>query len=210
MAAGSLASVEMRVYLGSRAGSVALCSAAVAMCVVTGALTASGSSSDHAWVEAVARVLTVAAPIAVGLFALRRPPFARFGVLLVVAGSVWFVANLANAGDATLYSVGRVGFWLFEPLLIYLLLAFPTGRIDRRLDRALVWMAVGLVLTLYLPTALVVERYPVSSPVDTCGAGCPANAFMVSGSEPAVIEDVVRPLRELLTFMLFAAVAVRL
>jgi signal transduction histidine kinase len=33
---------------------------------------------------------------------------------------------------------------------------------------------------------------------------------MVSGSEPAIIEDVVRPLRELLTFVLFAAVAVRL
>ena len=33
---------------------------------------------------------------------------------------------------------------------------------------------------------------------------------MVSGSEPAVIEDVVRPLRELLTFVLFGVVAVRL
>jgi signal transduction histidine kinase len=40
--------------------------------------------------------------------------------------------------------------------------------------------------------------------------GCPANAFMISGSEPAVIEDLVRPLRELMTFALFATVAVRL
>jgi hypothetical protein len=169
--------------------------AAVAMCVVTGAVTASGSSSEYAWLEAVARMLTVAAPLAVGVFALRRPPFASFGGLLVIAGAVWFLASLANAQDATLYSVGRVCLWLFEPLLIYLLLTFPTGRLDRRLDRALVWIAGGIMLALYLPTALVVERYPVPSPVDTCGAGCPANAFMVSGSEPAVIEDVVRPLR---------------
>ena len=210
MAAGSFASVEMRVNLVSRADLVALCIAAVAMCAVTGAVTASGSSSEYAWLEAVARMLTVAAPLAVGVFALRRPPFARFGGLLLIAGSVWFLASLANAQDATLYSVGRVCLWLFEPLLIYLLLTFPTGRLDRRLDRALVWIAVGIMLTLYLPTALLVERYPVPSPVDTCGAGCPANAFMVSGSEPAVIEDVVRPLRELLTFVLFAAVAVRL
>jgi signal transduction histidine kinase len=210
MAVGSVASVEMRVNLGSRAGSVALCIVAVAMCAVTGVVTASGSSSESAWLQAVARMLTVAAPLAVGIFALRRPPFARFGGLLVIAGGVWFLTTLANAQDATLYSIGRVGYWLFEPLVIYLLLAFPTGRLDRRFDRVLVWIAVGIVLVLYLPTALVVEGYPVPSPVDTCGAGCPANAFMVSGSEPAVIEDVVRPLRELLTFVFFGVVAVRL
>jgi signal transduction histidine kinase len=187
-----------------------LCTVAVAMCAVTGALTASGSPSEYAWLEAVARVLTVAAPIAVGLFALRRPPFVRFGALLLIAGFVWFLTTLANADNATLYSIGRVSYWVFEPLLMYLLLAFPTGRIERRLDRALVWIAVGLVLVLYLPTALLVERYPVPTPIASCDVGCPANAFMVSGSEPAVMEDLVRPLRELLTFALFAVVAVRL
>jgi signal transduction histidine kinase len=184
--------------------------AAIAMCAVTGALTASGSSSAYAWLEAVARVLTVAAPMAVGLFALHRPPFVRFGTLLLIAGFVWFLTTVANADNAMLYSIGRVSYWVFEPLLMYLLLAFPTGRIDRRLDRALVWIAVLLVLILYLPTALLVERYPVPAPLASCGVGCPANAFMVSGSEPAVIEDLVRPLRELLTVVLFAAVAVRL
>jgi hypothetical protein len=64
-------------------------------------------------------MLTVAAPLAVVIFALRRPPFARFGGLLVIAGGVWFLTTLAGAGDATLYSVGRVSYWLFEPLVIY-------------------------------------------------------------------------------------------
>src|SRR4051794_6704428 len=210
MAVGPLARLEMRVNLGSRAGSVALCMAAVAMCAVTGAVTASNTSSEYAWLEAAARMVTVAAPMAVGIFALRRPPFARFGGQLVIAGGVWFLTTLAGAQDATLHSVGRVAYWLFEPVVFYLLLAFPTGRLDRRFDRALVWIAVGIVLVLYLPTALLVERYPVPSPVDTCGARCPANAFMVSASEPAVIEDVVRPLRELLTVVLFGVVAVRL
>jgi signal transduction histidine kinase len=187
-----------------------LCIAAVAMSAVTGALTASGSSSEYAWLEAVARVVTVAAPIGVGLFALRRPPFARLGALLLIAGFVWFLTTLASADDATLYSVGRVSQWVFEPLLIYVLLAFPTGRLDRRLDRALVWIAVLVMLALYLPTALLVERYAVPSPLATCDVGCPANAFMVSGREPAVIEDVVRPLREIITIALFAVVAVRL
>src|SRR4051812_42185864 len=146
MAGRSFASVEMRVNLGSRTGSVALSIAAVAMCAVTGTVTAAGSASEYAWLEAVARMLTVATPLAVGIFALRRPPFARFGGQLVIAGGVWFVTTLANAENTTLYSVGRVSYWLFEPLVIYLLLAFPTGRLDRRFDRALVWIAVGIVL----------------------------------------------------------------
>ena len=150
------------------------------MCAITGALTASGSSSQYAWLEAVARVLTVALPIAVGLFALHRPPFARFGTLLLIASFVWFLTTLANAENATIYSIGRLAYWVFEALLIYLLLAFPTGRIDRRLDRALAWIAVFLVLALYLPTALLVERYPVPAPVASCDVDCPPNAFMVS------------------------------
>jgi hypothetical protein len=203
-------SVKMFGNLFSRAGFVALCTAAVAMCAVTGALTASGSRSEYAWLEAVARVLTVAAPIAVGVFALHRPRFARFGRLLLIAGVVWFLTTLANADNATLNSIGRISYWVFEALLIYLLLAFPGGRIDCRLDRALVWIAVLLVLALYMPTALLVERYPVPAPLASCDVGCPPNAFMVSGSEPAVIEDLVRPLRELLTIMLFVTVAGRL
>ena len=200
----------MRDHVTPRAGSAALSAAGIAMCAITGVLTASGSSSDHAGLEALVRVLTVAAPIAVGLFAMHRPPFERFGALLVAAGSVWFVATLAGAEGEVPYSIGRMALWLFEPLLIYLLLAFPTGRLDSRIDRLLVRSAVLLVLILYLPTALLVEDYPVPAPLATCGVGCPGNAFMVSGSEPAVIDSLVRPLRELLTIALFVAVAVRI
>jgi signal transduction histidine kinase len=200
----------MRVNLVSRTGTAALCAAAIAMCAVTGALAVSGSSSQYAWLEAVARVLTVAVPIAVGLFALHRPPFERFGALLVISGCVWFLTTLAYAEDATLYSIGRVSQWLFEPVLIYLLLAFPTGRLGSRLDRALVWIPALLVVFLYLPTALLVEDYPLPAVVTSCEVGCPGNAFIVTGSEPALVDAVVLPLREILTVALFAAVTVRL
>jgi signal transduction histidine kinase len=199
----------MRDHLIPRAGSVALCAAAVAACATTGALTVSGSSSENAASEAAARMLTVAVPIAVGFFALHRPPFERFGALLVLAGFAWFTTTLATAGDPVLYSLGRLAYWAFEPLLIFLLLAFPTGRLEHRLDRGLVSAAVLLVVVLYLPTALLVERYPVPVPATSCGADCPTNAFMVAGSEPGFVEDVVRPLRELLTIALFAVVAGR-
>ena len=72
-----------------------------------------------------------------------------------------------------LYSVGRVSAWLVEPLLVYLLLAFPTGRLEHRIDRALVWAVVVLVVVFYLPTALVIEQFPVPAPWMSCASRLP-------------------------------------
>jgi signal transduction histidine kinase len=184
--------------------------ATLAMCGCTAALTISGSTSDHAELEAFARVLIVATPIAVGLFALHRSTFQRFGALLVAIGPVLFLATLANSEDPTLYSIGRVASWALEPFLVYLVLAFPRGRLEGRIDRALFSAIALLALILFLPTALVVERFPVPAPWMTCDADCPRNAFMLTSSEPGLIEDVVRPLRELVLVAITAAVAARI
>ena len=50
------------------AGGAALCGLAVA-------ITIAGNDSTYAWLEGVARGVMVGAPIAVGLYARRRPPF---------------------------------------------------------------------------------------------------------------------------------------
>src|SRR5215207_2938239 len=193
-----------------RAGTAAVFAAGIGMCSVTAAVTLSGPTSEHGELEATARVLMVALPIAVGLFALHRPPFERFAMLLVASGVGWFLATLSNSDDAVVYSIGRVSGWCVEVLLIYLMLAFPSGRLEHGVDRALVRGAALLVVTLYLPTALLVEQFPLPVPWTSCNSGCPDNAFMLSGSEPAIVGDLIRPLRELLTLALFAAVALRL
>ena len=84
----------------------------------------------------------VAIPIAVGLYAWNQEPWERFGKLLVAAGFAWSLTTLAQSSDDVLYSAGRVFGWLVEPFLIYLVLAFPSGRLrtpagaaDRRRDR---------------------------------------------------------------------------
>ena len=93
---------------------------------------------------------------------------------------------------------------------MYVILAFPTGRLPARVDRVLVGAAALVVACLYLPTALLVDSYPVPTPWTDCGEACPGNAFMVVGSEPAFVEDVVRPLREILIVGLFAAATARI
>lgn len=128
----------------------------------------------------------------------RDVPFARW--LLVVTG-LWALSALANSGDEVLYSVGRVAAWLIEPLLLYLLLAFPYGRLRTASERR---VAIGTALVaglLYLPTALLGE-FPLPSPwAASCGLDCPDNAFALTSWEGA---DVLRAVREPLTVGLFA------
>ena len=182
---------------------------AVALCGLAAAITVSGSSSEYAWLEAIARAVMVGAPIAVGLYAWRRRPFQRFGTLLVATGCVAFLTTLSEASSPELYALGRIAGWVIEPLLMYLILAFPSGRLRHRVDRILVAAFVLVVATLYLPTALLVERFPEPVPWTLCHGGCPDNPLMVTGSEPGVIEDIVRPLREILVILLFAAATLR-
>jgi signal transduction histidine kinase len=152
----------------------------------------------------------VGVPIVVGIYAWHRRPDDRFGPLLVAVGFGWFLTTLAESGNSVVYSVGRVAGWLVELGLVYLILAFPSGRLTQRVDRWLVWATALLLATLYLPTVLIADSYPVPSPYTGCDGGCPHNAFFVLGSEPAVVDSVVRPLRELLTLLLFLAVIGRL
>ena len=98
-----------------RLGPAAVSALGLVLCAVTAAVTLSGSDGDEAWLEALARASTVGAPIGVGVYALRRPQFARFGRLLVLGGVAWFLTTLSGSDESLLYSVGRVSSWLAEP-----------------------------------------------------------------------------------------------
>jgi signal transduction histidine kinase len=177
--------------------------------VIAAVVTTTGSTAEYDWLEGLGRAVMVGAPLAVGLYARRRPASRRFGDLLVIVGAGWFLASLATSDDEVAYSMGRVAGWVVEVGLVYLVLAFPSGTLGR-VDRALVG-AIGLVVALlYMPTALLVEQYPTPSPLSSCTADCPGNAFMLVDAEPAFVEDVVRPVRELLTIVIFAAATLRL
>ena len=149
-------------------------------------------------------------PVAVGLVAWRRPPFERFGRLLVAMGAAVLAVTLSLSDDAVLYSTGRVVHWGVAAGLVYLILAFPSGRLTQRVDRALATAAGLLVALLYLPTALLVEAYPTPAPWVSCGSDCPHNAFMAVADEPRVIEQLVSPARVLLAIALFVAIIARL
>jgi signal transduction histidine kinase len=76
-----------------------------------------------------------------GLIAWWRRPESRFGILMVLAGFTMFASNLAWTNIAVLHSVGQTCDLLPAAILLHLFLAYPTGRLERALDRALVLFA---------------------------------------------------------------------
>ena len=189
------------------AGLAAIGAAGVALSLAAVLVTTSGAGPEPHGLMAVAHALVIAAPIAAGLYAVHRNPGARFGWLLVLAGFLWSPTILAESSDGVLYSVGRVWVWFAELLLIYLVLVFPSGRLTSRADR-LLFRAGVFVVGLYLTLTLFGD-YPEPSPWASCGTDCPANAFMVT-SQLSLVEDVLMPITQAASVLLFAAVALQL
>jgi signal transduction histidine kinase len=188
----------MKVVAAVVAGGCLACAGAVA-------LTLWGSDAGSPALDAELRAAVIAVPIVVGLSVWYSEAWHRFGRLLVAWGFAFAITTLAQSGNSFLYSSGRVAWWLVELLLIFLVLAFPTGTLTTRPARRLVAAGVLVVALLYLPTALLVDSYPTPAPPTSCD-DCPGNAFMLLGSQPAFIDDLLVPVRELATMIVLAGV----
>jgi signal transduction histidine kinase len=139
----------------------------------------------------------------------RAPPLrmharSRFATLLIATSVLWALTWLAASGDSALYSTGRLAAWLIEPALVYLVLSFPSGRLNGKVDRRLALGTALVAVLLYVPTALLAP-FPEPSPWGACGTSCPDNAFAIVSAGPWI--DGVRATREVLTVVLFAAAA---
>jgi PAS domain S-box-containing protein len=186
----------------------ALGAAGVALAAAAAWIGATGAGTERPEFAAAAHALVIAAPIAAGLYAVYRHPTGRFGWLLVLAGFLWSPTMLAESSDSVVYSIGRVWVWFAELLVIYLVLAFPSGRLVSRTDR-LLFRAGVLVVALYLVSSLLVE-YPEPTPWASCGTDCPGNAFMLPSSEPGFVDAVLMPITQAATVVVSAGVALQL
>jgi signal transduction histidine kinase len=76
--------------------------------------------------------------IVAGVVAWWRRPESRLGLLMVAAGFAVFLASLSSANRALPFTVGIAFDLLPAVLFLHTFLAFPTGRLQRRSERALV------------------------------------------------------------------------
>jgi signal transduction histidine kinase len=88
----------------------------------------------------VLTLLVGASLLGSGVASWRARPENRLGQIMVFTGFAWFAAQLIEASPAWLNTIGLAiqSVWLIG--LIYLLLSFPSGRLNGRLDR---WLVVG-------------------------------------------------------------------
>ena len=147
---------------------------AVAVARGPGELTTYAGRSDLAAALAVAAGLAL---VAAGLVVSLARPAGPVGDLALLAGVVWFAPFWAGwkGGPPLVLSLGTLAAGFVFPLLLHLVLAYPSGRLRSRGERAL----VGAV---YLEAALSVLgralfRDPFFDP--NCWDNCTDNVFLV-------------------------------
>jgi signal transduction histidine kinase len=117
---------------------VALWALALAGLAAAGCTFALAFTSDHVaepGLQAALLVWITLPYILAGVIARWRRPDNRFGPLMVVAGFVMFLSSFQWASPALPYTIGLAFDVLPAAVFLHVFLAFPTGRLQTRLER---------------------------------------------------------------------------
>ena len=114
--------------------------------------------------------------VGTGLYAWRRRPESRFGLLMVLVGFAWFLGPLYAANSPLVFTLGIVASGLWGPVFGQLLLSFPTGRLPTRARRRLVAASYVLIPLAPVPALLVSDADQV---IGDCRGGCPRNVLLI-------------------------------
>ena len=133
-----------------------------------------------------------------GLVALARRPENWTGIYLAAVGYLWLLGALADSGEPWLYTIGFAISGLVWVPFGALVLGYPTGRLETRVDRALP-IAAGVLLT----TSALLRLLLDSTPAPRC-ASCPESAIAIA--ERPEIADAARHVAALGSLILIAIV----
>jgi len=164
--------VSPRVEIGrdhrppSRAATFVLAGLGVAVAVMLIVLANTGSPIEQPGLRAFLACWVTVPYIGAGLIAWRRRPQSRLGVLMVVAGFATFLNFLNWSDNDVLYTIAALVNLLPPVLFLHVFLAFPSGRLDSRLER-------GVVAADYVAAALAL-------PMLVLGSEAPRNLIALS------------------------------
>src|SRR3954454_14870812 len=192
-----MASSDTQQVVGARArpapdrSEVALALAGALVCVASVAVAVASVPSDAAFGRGLLELLIVGGPIAVCLYALRESASRSFGVALLGIGFLWSFTALTTSSASVPFTIGRLTTWLISPCVVWLLLAFPHGRIEKGLDRVILVGFFAVWLFLYFGTAPFVQAFPPKTLWSSCSTDCPANALFVLDRQPELLTQVI-------------------
>jgi signal transduction histidine kinase len=116
---------------------------------------------------------------ATGLYAWRRRPKNNVGPLMIAVGFSGLLKALTFSNDSVVFTIGSLAEVLIYALLVHLLLSFPSGQLESRVDRVLVAVAYFNTTVVQLAGLLFTD------PAREGCARCPANPLLISHSEAA-------------------------
>jgi signal transduction histidine kinase len=154
----------------------AIAVAGVAAAATTLALGLTNSEVDHVGIRVFLNDWITLNYIGAGLIAWWRRPDSRFGPLMVAAGFVNFLATLDWASAAVPYTIGVALDLLAPVLFLHVFLAYPSGRLTGRLERAVVAGAYAAAVGVGLVRMML-------------GGAGPGNLIQIA-SKPQAVEAV--------------------
>ena len=89
--------------------------------------------------------------IGTGFYAWQRRPESRFGMLMVALGLAWFLAPLTASESPLLFTLGIPLGSIWGAVFIHMLVSFPSGRLETRLQRRAVAATYAIVCGGFLP-----------------------------------------------------------
>jgi signal transduction histidine kinase len=138
--------------------------------------------------------------IGVGLYAWGRRPDNRVGMLMAATGFAWLVAASGFSDLPLVFTIGQVFGAVFFAVVIHLLLAFPSGRLQSIAERRIVGASYLLTTVGVLPLWLFADPEQLD-----CG-NCPNNVILLEGKESLV--TVLGTILNVIGALLVAAVLV--
>jgi signal transduction histidine kinase len=138
------------------------------------------ATSDHLELRGLWITLALLAGwgfIGAGLVVWYRRPENALGGLMLATGFAWFLASLTLSDVSILFTIGSALSVVFYAPLVHLLLAFPDGRLNTRLER--IGIAVIYFVAL-VPFPLLMTVVDFS---DIACANCPGNAFLIERND---------------------------
>lgn len=142
-------------------------------------LVGGGTASDRLagpWPGVLSVLLTWSVALALRL---RYPTRPLAGLLFLLGGLHALAVLLGHTNQALPFTVSRLLRPVVEWLLIWVLLAFPSGRVSSLLDRGILGFGAALIVVAWLPSLLMSPSFPLPGSWVRCGSECPENLLFL-------------------------------
>jgi signal transduction histidine kinase len=161
-------------------------SAAIVAAAVAVWITLSADFLAHPGWLAMQKADMILGPVLTGLYWRRRRPHSRFASLLIVVGFLHVPYILQSSSAPFAFSFGVIWEGVIYVITLALILAFPTGRLDGPVVRAL--LAAGIIGTAFgVVIVMVAPVIGAEGSISGCRAACPENGLFVSANVPLAL-----------------------